>query len=360
LTTPDPHAWLQVTTVTTLSSRLEKTVGTPMSDRPTMVDVARTAGVSLKTVSRVVNEEAGVRRETESRVRDAVEALGYRANDIARNLRRGRSSTTLGLVIEDVRNPFYSGIARAVEEVALRHGYVVITANSDEDPASEQTAVAALLERRVGGLLIVPAGRDHAYLNDEVRLGTPAVFMDRPTDSISADEVLLDNVGGATRATEHLMAYGHRRIGVVGDPPSVSTIAERVSGYQETLDRAGIPIDESLIRVGAHDVRASEAATRELLALDEPPTAIFATNNRACIGVLHALRATDSAIALVGFDDFELADLLKVTVVRHDPREMGWRAAELLFARIAGDERPHQRVVLPTELVVRGSGEVRP
>jgi LacI family transcriptional regulator len=331
-----------------------------MSDRPTMVDVARAAGVSLKTVSRVVNEEAGVRPETESRVRDAVEALGYRANDSARNLRRGRSSTTLGLVIEDVRNPFYSGIARAVEEVALGHGYVVITANSDEDPASERTAVAALLERRVGGLLIVPAGRDHAYLNDEVRLGTPVVFMDRPTDSIAADDVLLDNLGGAARATEHLMAYGHRRIGVVGDPPSVSTIAERVAGYQETLDHAGIPVDESLIRVGAHDVRDSEAATRELLALAEPPTAIFATNNRACIGALHALRATDSATALVGFDDFELADLLKVTVVRHDPPEMGRRAAELLFARIAGDERPPQRVVLPTELVVRGSGEVRP
>jgi LacI family transcriptional regulator len=331
-----------------------------MGDRPTMVDVARMAGVSLKTVSRVVNEERGVRPETEDRVRDAVEALGYRANDIARNLRRGRPSSTVGLVIEDVRNPFYSGIARAVEEVARRHGYVVITANSDEDPASERTAVGTLLERRVGGLLIVPAGRDHAYLREEVRLGTPVVFMDRPSDSIAADEVLLDNLGGAARATEHLLGYEHRRIGVIGDAPVVSTIAERVAGYQDTLERAGISIEESLIRVGAHDVRASEAATRELLALGEPPTAIFATNNRACIGALHALRAIDASTALVGFDDFELADLLKVTVVRHEPHEMGRRAAELLFARLAGDERPPQRVVLHTELVARGSGEIRP
>jgi LacI family transcriptional regulator len=331
-----------------------------MGDRPTMVDVARTAGVSLKTVSRVVNGEDGVRPETETRVRDAVAALGYRANDIARNLRRGRPSAAIGLVIEDVRNPFYSAVARAVEGVARRYGNVLIIANSDEDPASERTAVGTLLERRVGGLLIVPAGRDHAYLMNEVRLGTPVVFIDRPADSVEADEILLDNVGGARRATEHLMAHGHRRIGVVGDPPSISTIAERVAGYQDTLDRAGIPIDESLIRVGAHDVREAEAATLELLELVDAPTAIFATNNRACIGALHALRAVDAPTALVGFDDFELADLLKVTVIRHDPHEMGRRAAELLFARLAGDERPAQRIVLTTDLVVRGSGEVRP
>jgi LacI family transcriptional regulator len=331
-----------------------------MGHRPTMVDVATVAGVSLKTVSRVINHEPGVRPETGARVRDAVEALGYRANDIARNLRRGRASASIGLTIEDVRNPFYSGIAKAVEEVARRHGYVVIIANSDEDPASERTAVGTLLERRVGGLLIVPAGRDHAYLRDEVRLGTPVVFIDRPADSIQADEILLDNGGGARQATEHLLAHGHQRIGLVGDPPSIYTIAERLAGYQASLERAGIPVDESLIRVGVHDVRHGEAAVRELLAIDNPPTAIFATNNRACIGALHALRATEAQAALVGFDDFELADLLEVTVIRHDPHELGRRAAELLFARLAGDERPPQRIVLPTELVTRGSGEVRP
>jgi LacI family transcriptional regulator len=331
-----------------------------MGHRPTMVDVARVAGVSLKTVSRVINHEPGVRPETGARVKEAVETLGYRANDIARNLRRGRASASIGLTIEDVRNPFYSSIAKAVEEVARRHGYVVIIANSDEDPASERAAVGTLLERRVGGLLIVPAGRDHAYLKEEVGLGTPVVFIDRPADSIKADEILLDNGGGARQATEHLLAQGHRRIGLVGDPPSIHTIAERLAGYQASLERAGILVDESLIRVGVHDVRHAEAAVRELLAIENPPTAIFATNNRACIGALHALRATEARTALVGFDDFELADLLEVTVVRHDPHELGRRAAELLFARLAGDERPPQRIVLPTELVTRGSGEVRP
>jgi LacI family transcriptional regulator len=329
-----------------------------MGDRPTMVDVASRAGVSLKTVSRVVNREPGVRPATEARVRDALKALGYRANDMARSLRRGRSADTVGLVIEDVRNPFYSAIARAVEEVAREQRYVVIIANSDEDPDSERTAVGTLLERRVAGLLMVPAGRDHAYLVDEVRLGTPVVFMDRPADSIDVDEILLDNVGGAAKATEHLLAHGHHRIGVVGDPLSIHTIAERVAGHKQTLERSGILVDESLIRVGAHDIPSAEAATQDLLELSDPPSAIFATNNRACIGALHALQAMDGHTALVGFDDFELANLLGVTVVQHDPHEMGRRAAKLLFARLAGDERPPRRIVLPTELIVRGSAEV--
>jgi LacI family transcriptional regulator len=331
-----------------------------MGERPTMVDVAELAGVSLKTVSRVVNHETGVRPETEGRVRAAVETLGYRANDIARNLRRGRPSATIGLVIEDVRNPFYSAVARAVEQVARDHGHAVVIANSDEDAAAERTAAVSLLERRVTGLLIVPAGRDHAYLRNEVRLGTPVVFIDRPADSIQADEVLLDNAGGAHQAAEHLLALGHRRIAVVADSPDIVTIAERLSGYRRTVEAAGLDVDETLIRPGLHDVRDAEAATFDLLALPDPPTAIFATNNRGCVGALRALHARSAGRSrpnLVGFDDFELADLLQVTVVRHDPHEMGRRAADLLFARLSGDESPPRRIVLPTELVVRDAEE---
>jgi LacI family transcriptional regulator, galactose operon repressor len=343
-----------------LSKPLEA-FGAGMGERPTMVDVAELAGVSLKTVSRVVNHEAGVRPETEARVRVAVESLGYRANDIARNLRRGRPSATVGLVIEDVRNPFYSAVARAVEQVARGRGYVVVIANSDEDAAAERAAVASLVERRVGGLLMVPAGRDHAYLRNEVRLGTPVVFMDRPADSIDADEILLDNGAGARQATRHLLDRGHRRIAVVADSQDIVTIAERVEGYRRTMDAAGLAVDETLIRPGLHDVRDAEAATLDLMALPDPPTAIFATNNRGCVGALRALHLRPSGRsrpALVGFDDFELADLLRVTVVRHDPHEMGRRTADLLFARLSGDESPPRRIVLPTELVVRGSEEV--
>jgi LacI family transcriptional regulator len=331
-----------------------------MKPRPTMVDVARAAGVSLKTVSRVVNDEAGVGPETAGRVKKAIAALGYRPNDIARTLRRRQQASTAGLVIEDLRNPFYSTIARAVEEVAREHRHMVIVGNSDEDPVSERKLVGTLLERRVSGLLLVPAGRDHSYLREEVALGLPVVFMDRPPGNLEADAILIDNVGGARAATEHLLSLGHRRIGVVGDPPTIRTIAERVAGFEEAFSKSAAPLDESLIRVGARDVLEAEAATRELLSLADPPTAIFATNNRASVGALRAIRANGARAALVGFDDFELADMLSVTVVRHDPREMGRRAAELLFARLEGDERPPQRIVLPTELVVRGSGEVRP
>jgi LacI family transcriptional regulator len=331
-----------------------------MRARPTMVDVAEMARVSLKTVSRVVNEERGVRAETAARVREAVTVLGYRANDTARNLRRRRRPATIGLVIEDVRNPFYSSIVRAVEEHARVHGHMVVIANSDEDPDAEQKAVAALLERQVKGLLIVPAGQDHGYLFEEVRRGTPVVFMDRPARGVRADEVLIDNVGGARQATEHLLAHGHRRIGVVGDPPTVYTVDERVRGFREAMAAAGVAVDESLVRLGGRDVAQAEAATRELVVMADPPTAALTTNNRASVGVLRALRGRESTFALVGFDDFELADMLPVpvTVVKHDPAEMGRIGAELLFGRLSGDERPPQRIVLSTRLVPRGSGEI--
>src|SRR6266542_2764169 len=308
--------------------------------RSTMWDVARAAGVSLKTVSRVVNDERGVGGATAARVKKAIDALGYRPKDMARTLRRRQRSSSVGLIIEDIRNPFYSAIARAVEEVAQARRQQVILGNSNEDPRSERALVSA-------------------YLEDELAHGMSVVFMDRPPGNIEADVVLLDNVGGARLAAEHLLGQGHRRIGVVGDPGMIYTVGKRVDGFREALADAGVPFDESLLRLGMRDVLEAETATRELLSLSDPPTAIFATNNRASVGALRAMREPRGRVALVGFDDFELADLLSVTVVRHNPLEMGRRAAELLFARLAGDDRGPQTVVLPTELVVRGTFPVR-
>ena len=324
-----------------------------------MKDVAHAAGVSLKTVSRVVNGEPGVGAETARRVTQSIVRLGFRRNDLARSLRR--SSATLGLIIEDLANPFYSAIARAVEDMARRQGYVVITASSEESPERERELVATLISRQVEGLLLVPAAKDHDYLRPELSLGTEVVFLDRPPGGIDADVVLLDNAGGARAGVEHLLAQGHRRIGLLGDPPPVYTVFERVAGYRAALEAWGVPVDESLIRLDAHLVGQAERSTRELLELSDPPTALFAANNRASVGAVRAISPARARVALVGFDDFELADMLPVpvTVVRHDPIEMGRRAAELLFARLAGDDRPPQRIVLDTELVVRGSGEVR-
>jgi LacI family transcriptional regulator, galactose operon repressor len=329
--------------------------------RPTMSDVAAAAGVSLKTVSRVVNAEPGVRTETAELVYDAIRELGFRRNDMARALRRGQESRTLGLVIEDVSNPFYSAIMRGVEEVARRYGLLVIAGSSDEDPERERDLAHLLCERRVEGLLVVPAGNDHRYLLPELKLGTRAVFIDRPPGRIRADAVLLDNVGGARAAVEHLLAHGHRRIAMIGDAPTIFTAIERLRGYREALQAGGLTPDDTLVRIGTHDAESAEAAARELLALHNPPTALFTGNNRITIGALHALAWQRPPAALVGFDDLELADLLTLpaTVVAYHPAELGRQAAELLCRRLAGDNGPPRRVVLPTRLIPRGSGEVR-
>jgi LacI family transcriptional regulator len=327
--------------------------------RPTMRDVAVLAGVSLKTVSRVINEEPGVATATAERVEAAIAELRFQRNDLARSLRQGRTSSTLGLVIEDVANPFYSAIAQAVESAARDRGYMLITASCEEDPKRERELVLALLRRRVDALILVPAARDHSYLaTDE----TPVVFLDRPPHGVDADCVLLDNLGGARSAVEHLLARGHERIAVIADPDRLYTAHERLSGYRQALDAAGIPIREELVRLGSHDSIQAEAVVRELLALppDRRPTALFAGNNRNTVGALRALQDADKPVALVGFDDFELADLLGTTVVHHDSGSLGAHAATLAFERLEGAERRPRRVVVPTELIVRGSGEVPP
>jgi len=327
-----------------------------------MRDVAEAAGVSLKTVSRVVNAEPGVGAGTSARVQQAISSLGFSRNDLARSLRHGRTSDTVGLVIGDLANPFYSAIARAAEQVASAHGHLLITGSSERDAARERELVRALAMRRVDGLLLVPSGDDHALIAAEQRLGLRVVFLDRPPTALAADAVLLDNVAGARAAVRHLLAAGHTRIAVVGDPLSVPTTAERRDGHRAALAEAGIADYPALLRFGPHETAGAEAAARELLALRDPPTAFFTTNNRNTIGVLRAIRHAERPLALVGFDDFELADALAtpVTVVAHDPAEMGRVAAELLFARLAGDTSPPVRLRLPTRLVLRGSGEIPP
>lgn len=333
-----------------------------MKARPTMLDVAKAAGVSLKTVSRVVNNEPRVNDETRERVNHAILSLGFRRNDIARSLRQGQMASTLGLIIEDIVNPFYSHLARGVEQVASQYNFMVILSNSEEKPARERELVNALLRRRVAGLLIVPAGHDHSYLKNEQSMGTPVVFLDRPPINLDADTILLDSLPGARKGVQHLLQHGHRRIGLICGDPGVHTGAGRVAGYHDALNEWRVPIDESLLCFGRDDPAKAEAAVHELLALPDPPTAIFSTSNRISVAALRALRGYAQQLAFVGFDDFDLAEMLPtpITVIKHDPTEMGRQGAELLFARLNGDERPPQHLFLPTELLVRGSGEIPP
>lgn len=327
-----------------------------------MRDVAELAGVSLKTVSRVFNREPNVRSDVRERVEAAVVSLGFRRNIVAKNLRTGLPTSSVGLVIADLLNPFYAAIAAAVEAVANRHLATMIIGSSAEDPVREHQIVTELLERHVEGLIVVPTGSDHSYLEPQRRLGVHIVFVDRPATGIAADAVVLDNVGGARRATQHLLGLGHRRIGFVGDSEVLATAQERLAGYRIALDEAGVAFDPALVRFGSPRSELAEVAARQLLTGDDPPTAIFAENNRNCIGVVRVLRSITRQVAVVGFDDFELAGLLAVpvTVVGYDPGELGRAGAELLFSRMGGDLRPPQRIVIPTRLIVRGSGELRP
>ncbi|MQA08063.1 MAG: LacI family DNA-binding transcriptional regulator [Pseudonocardiaceae bacterium] len=326
-----------------------------------MNDVARLAGVSIKTVSRVVNDEAGVHADTASRVHAAIDQLGFRRNLGARNLRRGSSTGTIGLILEDVANPFYSGVTRAVEEIARAHHRHVLTGSSDGDPERERELANEFCARQVDGLLVVPAGAQHGYLAEEMRTGTPVVFLDRPAGDIVADTVLVDNAGGAAEAVAHLAAYGHRRIAFLGDSPDIYTARERLRGFREGCARAGARYDERLVSMAAPAPDTVSAALRSVLDTADPATALLAGNNRATVHTLRALAGMRRRPALIGFDDFELADLVRppVTVLAHDPAALGEAAARSLFGRMQGDVSPAHKVVLPVRLIPRGSAEVR-
>src|SRR3954468_10096857 len=272
------------------------------SRRPTMKEVATLAGVSLATVSRVVNGDGKVRPDLAARVREAVGLLGYRRDLTATNLRRAdRQSASVGLVFDDVANPFHAGLLRGVETVARTRGVLPLVGSSDEDPARERELAEAFLSRRVDGLIVVPSGSDHSYLRPERDAGVALVFVDRPPAFIDADCVLSDNAGGAFAATEHLIARGHRRIAFLGDHERIFTATERLRGYREALADHGIGYDPALVRMGLHDSAAASQAVADLLAAGAPPTAIFSSQNLITIGCVQRLRALDlqHKIALV-------------------------------------------------------------
>jgi len=330
--------------------------------KPTMRDVAALAGVSLMTVSRVVNGDPGVKPDRAARVRQAVEKLDYRHNVAARQLRlNGQPSTLIGVVLEDVANPFDAALQRAVEDEIARQGCLVLSGSSGNDPERERTLVAAFA-RRVDGLIMMPHGDDLRYLLPEVLRGTPVVFVDRPAGLVAADTVVSDNFGGGQHATEHLLAAGHRRIGFLGALESSYTAAERYRGYRAALAAAGITADERLIVRNLQTSQAAGQAAHQLLGAADPPTALFTAQNLLTIGARRALDglSLEHQVAQASFDDIALADLLKpgLTVVAQDPAAIGALAATLLIRRIGGAEQLPEKVEVPVRLVPRGSGEI--
>jgi len=329
-----------------------------------MRDVAALARVSLKTVSRVINGETTVAPDLATRVHRAAAALDYRPNLTARNLRSSDGRTrTIGVLLENVANPFSSALHRAIEDVARARGVAVFASSIDEDPERERELALALIARRVDGLIIAPAGDDQSYLANERRAGLSLVYADRPPQLLRADTVLSDHAIGARTAVRHLIEHGHVRIGFLGDLREIPTAADRFTGYSQALAASGIDVDEKLVHFDLHSVDAAQAAARSLI-LGPKPTALFATQNLITIGVLRALRELrlSDRIALVGFDDFLLADILQpaVTVVAQDPAAIGATACRMLFQRMDGDSSPPQTQTIPTRLIARGSGEILP
>ncbi|MEV8017452.1 LacI family DNA-binding transcriptional regulator [Streptomyces sp. NPDC086554] len=331
--------------------------------KPTLRDVAERAEVSAMTASRVLRDDPRVLPATRARVRAAATELGYRPNEVARSLRLGRGTGLVGLVVTNLANPFYSRFALGVDSVVAGDGLKTVIGNTGQNLDSERDLVADLVARRVDGIIAVPAAADQRHLAAAAAEGVPVVLASRPPEGFAADCVLVDDFGGARDATARLVAKGHRRIGFLGSPPAVYTGTERLRGYADALADAGLPLDESRVRAGQTEPREAERAAAELLALPEPPTALFCSNNRNTIGAFRAIRASGTDTALAGFDDFELADALglPLTLVAYDSDELGRAAGRLLTDRMrekkpgAAPPGPARRVVTPTSLVEYGS-----
>ena len=334
--------------------------GSGSSGSPTMRDVANAAGVSPMTVSRALRDDPRVSAEKKTRIMTAVSALGYRRNEAARNLRTGRSRGLIGLVVANLANPFYSQLALGVEATASEHGMQVILGNSGEDVDRERQLVGDFASRRLDGIVVMPVGSNHRHLSAAQQEGIPVVLAASPPVKFAADAVMLDDFGGTWEAIRHLIEAGHRKIAFLGLPASTWTGSERFRGYCTALEEAGLPLDERIVSLQHRDVAAAERATLALLDQDDPPTAVFAANNRNTIGAYRAIRGRRPGVALAGFDDFELADMLglPLMVVTYDPAELGRQAAELLCDHIGN--APQQaglaarRIVIPTKLVEYG------
>ncbi|MEV6036420.1 LacI family DNA-binding transcriptional regulator [Nonomuraea sp. NPDC052116] len=324
---------------------------------PTIYDVAREAGVSAATVSRVLNGAQTVDPAMVARVLTAVRELGYRPNAVARNLRRSRTSLW-AVIISDIGNPFFTSMVRGVEDVAQQEGYSVVLCNSDEDPAKEETYVAAALSEQMAGVIISSSGSVKAA-KTLVDSPVPVVAVDRELPRGAVDTVVVDNEGGARTATEHLLAAGYRRIACIAGPEGVSTADLRLRGYTTALRGDPVIVRADFREQGGYDAMAA------LLSSPEPPDAVFVANNLMTVGALRCLteRGVDvpGQVGLVGFDEIPWADLVRPSpsTVTQPTYELGRMAARLLVDRIATPAAKPATIVLPAELHARQSSTPR-
>jgi LacI family transcriptional regulator len=330
-----------------------------------MADVAAAAGVSITTVSHVLNNTRPVSDELRRRVLEAVAASGYTTNGVARALAT-RNTMLIGVVMSFLSNPFFAPLVSAIEKTARRHGYTLLLTDNHENAADETDQVKIMLDRGVDGVILAPAAA-HAepVLDLLTRRGAPTVLVDRFVDQ-RFDEVCVENVESTAGLVAHLAGLGHTRIGFVSGRSGLSTTIERLAGYRAGLERAGLPFERALVRSGASRIGPAGQAVRALMAADRPPTAIVSANNAMTVGVLRGLRdlgiRVPEDVAVVAFDEIAWADLMSpaLTTVAQPISDMGNLAAKLLIKRIGGHEGPAERRVLPTTFHHRDSCGCRP
>jgi LacI family transcriptional regulator len=332
--------------------------GGAMTSKSMLRDVARTAGVSLRTASRVLNDDPNVAATTRDRVQTVIRDLHYTPDLMARSLRAGKDAT-IGVVVESVADPFFSEVVAAIELAASHTSNSVFIASTLGDPDRERNLVGQLLQRRVSGLLLAPTAGDHSWLPAAAGT-TPVVLIDRPAPGLDADLVGIDDHAATAAAVDHLLAHGHRRIAYIGDYPDVLTSRARLAGFQETMAARGFPVPPELVRADCPDPRSAAEATRALLS-EYAPTAFVSAATRCSLGVVPALHASHRTdVALVGLGDFAMADSLQpgITVLDHPAGPIGQAAVDRLLARLADPSLPVTSNRIRVALIERGSGEL--
>jgi LacI family transcriptional regulator/LacI family repressor for deo operon, udp, cdd, tsx, nupC, and nupG len=325
-------------------------------------DVAELAGVSVATVSRVLNKDSAVTEKTRLHVQKAIKQIGYHPNRVAQRLRSTtRSRKLIGLLIPDIRNPFYVDVIRGIEEYAYAHDSAVLIGNFSQDPAKEKLYLDILRSESVDGYIVAPSHGKDQHVESLVEEGFSLVCVDRGLTNVDVDVVMVDNRKGAFEATEHLIKVGHKRIAHITGNPTIPTTHDRILGYEAALHKYDLPIDPSLIVGKNSDFESGVELTRQLLDMSDPPSAIFTGNNLLTLGafdmILQRGLKIPEDVAILGFDDMYWANSFNppLTAVRQSGFDIGQRAVELLYQRIADPTRPTAKIIMNTQLMIRRS-----
>jgi len=329
-----------------------------------MDDVAKLAEVSKATVSKVFNNDESISQATRNKVLEAAKKFDYRPSLIPGALKT-RKTKAIGLILPNVMNPFFPGIIKGVEDVAVESGYMVIFCNSDERLKKEALYFQMFEDRWVDGIIISgvtgKSREEKEYIQRLHKKGIPVVFIDREIESYFTSVVMIDNGGAAFKGTEHCLDLGHKRIGFISASLDIKIFTDRFKGYQKALEENGIEFDQSLVIEGNQTIQSGKEATKQLLSLDDPPTAIFAVNDLIAIGVLKEIQErglkVPEDISVIGFDDIPLASLVNpaLTTIAQPIYEIGREAVNLLIKNIEKKGLTKSKIILDTKLIVRES-----